>query len=435
MTAFVLARRPDLVLHPLHGNVDTRLRRLDDGETDALVLAVAGLARLGRAERIDEVLPLDTVAAAPGQGALAVQVRADDREARDAVARIDDPATRLEVETERAILRRSGGGCRSPIGVTARTSAEGLDVVAAAARDWVPAAGSAEIAAAPVGWIRASEATGGRDALVERLASRLVAFRGSPRALVGRPAGQAGSLIAALAAAAIDTAHVPAIEIQPADAAALDNAVAGLPAGTLVAVTSANAVQPVLGALARAGIDPATFGWAAVGDATAAALHGAGIEEVAVPGATDGAALAGGLPIEPGATVLLPRADIADPALVDALRARGADVREAVAYRTLEAPAASRTRFAAVLDDGPVDVLIATSGSVARGFAALAEARERARVLAIPVIAAGEPSARAAREAGYATVVVAPAPDAASLAAFTAHALGHAPAPDPDAAR
>ena len=109
-TAFLLAQRPDLAVHPLHGNVDTRLTKLDRGESDALVLAVAGLTRLGRADRIDEVLPLTLVASAPGQGSLAVQVRADDAEARDAAARLDDPATRVAVETERAILNRTGGG-------------------------------------------------------------------------------------------------------------------------------------------------------------------------------------------------------------------------------------------------------------------------------------------------------------------------------------
>ena len=91
-TAFLRALRPDLRMHPLHGNVDTRLRRLDEGETDALVLAVAGLTRLGRAGRIGEILPADRVPPAPGQGALAIQCRTDDDVTLEWLRRLDHPA-------------------------------------------------------------------------------------------------------------------------------------------------------------------------------------------------------------------------------------------------------------------------------------------------------------------------------------------------------
>ena len=199
-------------------------------------------------------------------------------------------------------------------------------------------------------------------------------------------------------------------------------------------MTSANAVEPILSALDRAGIEPAALRWAAIGEGTAAAVLGSGVQQVITPRSPDGATLAAALPVEPGDEVLLPRSDLSDPALPDALRARGARVREVVAYRTLEAPEASRARLADVLDLGPIDVLLATSGSVARGFASLAGNAHRARILATPVIASGERTARAAREAGYATVVVAPAPDPASLAAFTARALGFVRLPEPQAA-
>jgi hydroxymethylbilane synthase len=422
-TAFLLAERPDLVLHPLHGNVDTRLRRLDEGETDALVLAVAGLSRLGRLDRVDEILPLDRVVPAPGQGALAVQVRADDAEARDAVARIDDAGTRLAVEAERAILSRSGGGCRSPVGVSARAVDGALEVIAAAEREWVPAAG-ASIPTAGVGWVRALGQGDGR--LVDRVATRVVALRGAPRAVVGRAEGQAGPLLAALADAGIDPAHVPAIEIVPVDG--LEAELRSVRPATWVATTSANAVGPILDGLAAAAIEPATLRWAAVGEATADRLRDAGMAEVFVPSRADGASLGAELPIGPGDEVLVPRSAIADQDLVRALEARGARVRELVAYRTMEAPDASRDRLAGVLDDGPVDVLLVTSGSTARGFLALAGPAARARLLATPVVASGVKAADAARSAGFATVLTAPAPDAASLAAFTARALGVSPA-------
>ena len=132
-TAFLKARRPDLQFHPLHGNVDTRLRRLDTGETDALVLAVAGLNRLHLEGRIGQILSPEVVPPAPGQGSLAVQCRADDEVTRGWLSRLDDPATRAAVETERAFLHASGGGCRAPIGGLARVEGDEVVLVAGSA--------------------------------------------------------------------------------------------------------------------------------------------------------------------------------------------------------------------------------------------------------------------------------------------------------------
>jgi hydroxymethylbilane synthase len=128
-TGFVLAERPDIEVRPLHGNVDSRLARLDRGEVDALVLAVAGLDRLGRQDRIDAILPPDVVPPAPGQGALAVQVRAGDSALRELVAGIDHRPTRIAVTAEREVLRRSGGGCRAPLGAFATLVGDELRLV------------------------------------------------------------------------------------------------------------------------------------------------------------------------------------------------------------------------------------------------------------------------------------------------------------------
>ncbi len=127
---FLRAERPDLRVVPLHGNVDTRLRRLDAGDVDALILAAAGLRRLGLADRIDVVLDARVMPPAPGQGALAVQVRngGDDVAAR--VGEIDDTAVRAAVVCERATLAAAGGGCRAPLGATAEIVAEQIRLTA-----------------------------------------------------------------------------------------------------------------------------------------------------------------------------------------------------------------------------------------------------------------------------------------------------------------
>lgn len=115
--AQLLARRPDLVIVPIRGNVETRLRKLGMGEADATLLASAGLERLNRSEIgvvLDDFLP------APAQGAVGIEVRASDRRTRALVAAIDDRETHACVATERRLLEGLGGTCRSPIAALAR---------------------------------------------------------------------------------------------------------------------------------------------------------------------------------------------------------------------------------------------------------------------------------------------------------------------------
>jgi hydroxymethylbilane synthase len=113
--AQVLAARPDVTVSDIRGNVDTRIRKVEEGEYDAAVLAAAGLARLGWLERAAQVFEPEEMLPAVGQGALAIQVRSDDAEALALVAAMDDPATRAAVTAERAFLRRLGGGCHAAI--------------------------------------------------------------------------------------------------------------------------------------------------------------------------------------------------------------------------------------------------------------------------------------------------------------------------------
>jgi hydroxymethylbilane synthase len=114
-SAQLLARRPDLTIMPLRGNVDSRVRKVLNGEYDAIVLAQAGLTRLGLQGHISEVFPLEVMLPAPGQGALAVQCRADDTETLELLAAIHDPLTAAAVEAERAFLAGLGGGCSLPV--------------------------------------------------------------------------------------------------------------------------------------------------------------------------------------------------------------------------------------------------------------------------------------------------------------------------------
>lgn len=118
--------RPDLAVGDLRGNVDTRLRKLDEGEYDALILASAGLRRLGLAHRISSPIPASEMLPAVGQGALGVETRADDSETGRLVGLLNHPATRASCLAERSLLRALGGGCTLPI--AAHASVEGTDL-------------------------------------------------------------------------------------------------------------------------------------------------------------------------------------------------------------------------------------------------------------------------------------------------------------------
>lgn len=118
--AFLHALRPDAVAREIRGNVDTRLRKVRSGEYDAVVVAAAGLRRLGLLFDEREALPVELCPPAPGQGALAVQIRAGDAALRARVAPLDDRATRQAVTAERALLRLLGASCEIPLGAIAR---------------------------------------------------------------------------------------------------------------------------------------------------------------------------------------------------------------------------------------------------------------------------------------------------------------------------
>src|SRR5271169_4347330 len=113
------AVRPDLEIHPLRGNVDTRLRQLEAGKYDAIILAAAGLNRLGKTELIKQIISAEVMCPAAGQGALGIEIREGDANMRELLAFLNDPAARAATSCERALLNSLGGGCQVPIGALA----------------------------------------------------------------------------------------------------------------------------------------------------------------------------------------------------------------------------------------------------------------------------------------------------------------------------
>jgi hydroxymethylbilane synthase len=412
-SAFVRAHRPDLVVRPLHGNVDTRLRRLDEGEADALVLAVAGLARLGREDRISAYLEPAVVPPAPGQGAIAVQIRADDAPLLALGAVLDDRRTRAAVEAERAFLRATGGGCRSPVGALGRLAADRLHLLAGVAADaWARPVVEAIDVPLP-------DASAAVFRFGQQLAARAAASDERPTVVVTRPDGADGRLADELARTGLAVRSVPAIETRALDPSAdLDGAiVAALEADWLVA-TSPVGARLLVGHVRRLGTRARSRQWAAIGEATAASLAPLAGPEVWRPSRATADALARELPIGPDASVGIVRGRLAGDTLEEALRRRGAVVRPAVLYETQEAPASSVPLLAAALERSPVGVVLASPSAV-RGLLALAGARS-AEVRAIPALCIGPTTGSAARDAGFSDVREAPSPTAEAVAGVVA---------------
>jgi len=128
--AQLLHFRPDLTVVPLRGNLDTRLRKLDTEGLDAIVVAAAGVNRLGRQQEITEVLPLEISLPAVGQGALGLEIRAHDQRVRDLVEPMTHGPSALTIAAERAFLKRLGGGCQVPIAAYGRLEGAELRLVA-----------------------------------------------------------------------------------------------------------------------------------------------------------------------------------------------------------------------------------------------------------------------------------------------------------------
>jgi hydroxymethylbilane synthase len=128
------ALRQDLDIHPLRGNVDTRLRKLESGEFAAIILAIAGLARLGRTDFVREIISTKTMCPAAGQGALGIEIRKGDDVTRKHLAFLDDADARATTACERAALNALGGGCQVPIGAHAEITGGKLRLTAIVAR-------------------------------------------------------------------------------------------------------------------------------------------------------------------------------------------------------------------------------------------------------------------------------------------------------------
>ena len=408
------ALRPDLTYVDIRGNVGTRLARVADGDLDAVVLAAAGLRRLGLTHEIDELLP---IIPAPGQGALALECRAGDGDVIGALTALDDASVRGAVEAERAVLAGLGGGCAAPIacfsdGTRLTAGVFALDSIASVVADVPLGAGAADVCLADLlakGAADLADLPASRPSRLTNLHDDTSLWGGEVplagiRVLLPRADG---ALAEGLRAAGAEVTCCPVQRPVP------------LPqAGTLagadwVVVTSATTVAmlPELGLAIGAGSRVA-----AVGPATAAALRADGhTVDLQPEGESSAAALAAAFGAGAG-RVVIPGSALSSPVLAEGLRALGYSVETLPIYTMTTIDAVP----AGVLADwraGHFDVVVVTSGSVGAAFAELFGWRDET-----PVVAFGPPSRQWLEAEGRPAAAVAATQDADGLASAVAEA-------------
>jgi hydroxymethylbilane synthase len=403
--AQLAALRPDLKFLPIRGNVDTRLKKLRDGAVDAVVLAAAGVERLGRIDEIDEIIPFDVMLPAPGQGALALQAKSGTEAVAIATA-LDDQLTSRAVRAERAVLEGLGGGCLSAVGAYAFVDGDQLVVSAVvlaedggkAVRTTARGVADRQVVDQVTSKLKAEGAAG----LIRPRSDRLPLA--GLRVLVTRASKQAGGLVEALTTGGATVVTCPVIEIEaiPIEPGRLKD----LAGYEWLVFTSVNGVEQFLRLAKEMGVKVgARTRIAAIGPETAAELRRRGLTPEIVPEQYVAEELAEAFPrgsVE-GKRVLLPRAAGSRDVLPERLRALGATVDLLETYRAVE-PANLRSQLQGCLEKG-IDVVTFTSSSAVRHFVDAMGGRSLAGATRVACI--GPITAGTARELGLRVDIIA----------------------------
>lgn len=406
------AVRPDLLFVDVRGNVGTRLARVAEGDLDAVVLAAAGLDRLGLGAHVTDLLE---ILPAPGQGALALECRSDDAALIAELAALEDPATREAVDAERAVLAALGGGCAAPIAAWGRDGELAAGVFAvdgsAAARTRVRLGpGAGETAAAELvrhGAADVADLDASRPSRLAELHDDTSLWRGGAilaglRILLPQADGALADGLRAAGAEVVAQPVQRRVILPPQR----------WPGETeWMVFTSATTLE----AMAELGLRvPPGARVAAVGPRTAEAARAAGLTVELVPsGESSAAALVRAWP-EGAGRVVIPGSALSSPVLADGLRAKGYAV-EALPLYTMEPLGHLPGGIVAEWEAGLFDVVAVTAGSAGEAVGQLLGWRDDTAVVAF-----GPPSAESLRRAGASVAAVADTQDAEGLIAAIA---------------
>jgi hydroxymethylbilane synthase len=429
----LLACRPDLDIVDLRGNVPTRLQKLHDLGLDAIVLAAAGLRRLGLQDAITELLPPSVMISAVGQGALGIETRSDDPRTRALLAPLHDTATAAATTAERSLLAAMGGGCQVPIGALAQVNGDRLELTACVCSTdgltvlrvqldgaTTDAAALGRRAAEQLSEAGAGPLIANAVAIAEGTAHSLAGLR----VVVTRAQDGAGRLSDLLSERGATVHAFATIAIEPREQVALPGPAEDY---AWVVFTSANAVSCFGDALARDGRNLHEFrscSICAIGPATAEALQQRGMPVSLVPSEAVAERIAetfAALGDLTGQRILLPRGNLARTILPDTLSALGAIPEECVVYNTSPVKHTPE-ELDALLAFAPAVVAFTSGSAVENLFNALGAERGEALFGAAASAAIGPITAEALRQRGVVPEVEATRHDLPGLVdAIVAH--------------
>jgi hydroxymethylbilane synthase len=363
--AQLLAARPDLDVQSIRGNVETRIRKVMEGQYDAAVLASAGVQRLGLDTHEGRLLSLGDMLPAPGQGALAVQCRAGDKETLALLAAIIEEAVRGAVTAERAFLLALGGGCAVPVAAYAEAAQDGGWLLQGLVADpsgkpLVRVAGTGDDPLALGQALAAQAAEHGAGEILDRVKPLR-----KRRIVITRSAEQAGPFAEHLALLGAEPLLFPVITFEPSDPQTVLPFIQDLAAYAWIVFTSANAVRFFFEFYDMLDNPPPLPRIAVVGQITGELLQVRDLVPDYVPDVFTGEALAEGLGELSGLRILLPRARAGRPQIVEGLQAQGAQVDDVPLYETVTAVPTAQAL--AEIKRG-VDVVTFTSPSSVRNF-------------------------------------------------------------------
>ena len=430
--------RPDARIISIRGNVDTRLRKSEADDLDGVVLAAAGLHRLGLADRINEYFPVEDIVPSPGQGAIAIQARFDSN-AIETLAGLGDSGIAALVGIERAFLAAVGVGCTAGVGALAVPHGHSIRLVAMLSNEAGERTTREEAILAP------HEALEHAIALAEQMKSAVIgddrqihfgvqipsdpALVGA-RVVVTRPRHQAGQLLEILEQQGVTAYAMPLIRIEPLDdPTALDAALLDAVAGQFewMVFTSANTVDAVAARLERMALEPSALSKvriASVGMATTRVATASGFTVELTGTGSTARDLAQEIVdrAKPGEHVLYPRSQLGRDDLRTVLEGAGLSVVSVDAYQTVTEDSLD-LQLVEQVKRGEIDAITFSSPSSVHTLTSLV-GDAPCKLGAVPAICAGPVTAAAAREAGLFVAATSVNPGPEAMAQAVADSLG-----------
>ncbi|MFN8593023.1 MAG: hydroxymethylbilane synthase [Thermomicrobiales bacterium] len=429
----VRGMRPDAIVVNLRGNIDTRLRKASESGLDGIVLAAAGMHRLGREAEIAQYFTVEEMVPAPAQGALAVQAASGSATA-DLLRDLDDSLISRPVRIERAFLAALGAGCTVPVGALARIVDGRVRFLATlgdarASRstridEWLDRHDESGHAAA-IATRLLLEMEGGATSVWQGWAANERCLHGA-RVVVTRPRKQAETLLTALQQRGAEAIAFPTTRIVlDGNNRPLQDALMSAVRGefTWLVLTSVNAVEAIAAGLASLGIDFARLAnlkVAAVGNATAAEAQRRGLAVAVVPPTSNAESLARALQsrLRTGDRVLYPRSAIGRETLSDRLRSYGVEIMAVLAYEIVTEPEID-SDIQSRLDRGEYDIAVFASPSSIWAYTQLVDGNP-GLFRNVTAVCVGEVTANEADLVGFHQVVVADDPSSERVVAAVA---------------